>query len=101
MESERQFSVGQLIKGLFAGLVIGAACLTLDFFAGLVLGNTHYMFLGSVVSAVLLIGIGLLVIKRSRDRGFLRGMLIALALALIICTMCGVAMGPGPFVLRP
>jgi hypothetical protein len=93
---ERPFSTAQLVKGLLVGLLIGIACLALDFFLGLVLSSTHYMFLGSILIAALLIGIGSIAVKRSRDRGFLRGMLIALALAFIICTMCGVTIGPGP-----
>jgi FtsH-binding integral membrane protein len=92
----RPFSAAQLIKGLLVGVLIGAVCLALDFFLGLVLSSTHVMFLGSIASAAVLIGIGLIAVKRSRDNGFLRGMLIALALAFIICTICGVAMGPGP-----
>jgi len=96
MESARELSAVQLIKGLLAGMLIGALCLGLDFFLGLILSGTHFMFLGSTLIAVVLIGIGFLAVKRSRDTGFLRGMLIALALALIVCAMCGVAMGPGP-----
>ena len=96
MEPETEFSTAQLIRGLFAGLGIGLACLALDFFLGLVLADTHFMFLGSVVIAVALIGIALLAAKRSRDRGFLRGLLIAISLAFIVCTICGVAVGTGP-----
>jgi hypothetical protein len=96
----RPFSTGQMIKGFLAGLLTGALCLGLDFFLGLSLSDTHFLFLGSVVVAGLLIAIGFIAVKRSRDRGFLRGMLIALALALIVCTMCGVAMGRGPLMLR-
>jgi NO-binding membrane sensor protein with MHYT domain len=96
MESAREFSTAQLIKGLFAGLGIGALCLAVDFFLGLVLSGTHFMFLGSVVIAVVLIGVAFLTVKRLRDRGFLRGMLIAVALAFIVCTICGVAVGTGP-----
>ena len=92
----RPFSTVQLIKGLFAGLLIGALCLGLDFFLGMILIDTHFMFLGSVAIAVVLIGIAIVAVKRSRDSGFLRGMLIAVALALIVCTICGVALGPGP-----
>ena len=99
--AERPFSTVQLIKGLFIGVVVGALCLGLDFSLGLILSDTHFLFLGSIVVAALLIGIGFAAVKRSRDTGFLRGMLIALALAFIICTMCGVAMGPGPLILRP
>jgi hypothetical protein len=96
MEDERPFSVGQLIKGFFAGLLIGAACLALDLLLGLVLGGTHFRFLGSVVIAFLLIGIAAVAVKRSRDSGFLRGMLISISLAFIVCTICGVAVGTGP-----
>src|SRR6266566_2378177 len=96
MENEQQFSSGQLIKGIFAGLLIGAVCLVADFFIGLVFTDTHYMFFGSMVTAAALIVIAAVAIRRSRDRGFLRGMLISLSLAFIGCTICGVVLGPGP-----
>jgi len=99
--NEREFSTVQLVKGLIAGLLIGALSLGLDFFLGVMLSNTHVLFLGSVVIAGLLLLVGYAAVKKSRDSGFLRGMLIALALALIACVTCGVAMGPGPLILRP
>jgi hypothetical protein len=49
MESAREFSSAQLIKGLFAGLGIGALCLALDFFLGLVLSGTHFMISLSLI----------------------------------------------------
>jgi hypothetical protein len=54
------------------------------------------MFLGSVGIAALLIGIAVIAVKRSRDIGFLRGLLISLSLVFIVCTICGVAVGTGP-----
>ncbi len=91
-EGRRPFSAIQLIWGLLAGLGIGAVCLVLDFFIGFALVNTHYFLLGSLTTAALLIGIGLLAVRHSQDTGFLRGMLISLSLAFIACTVCGVAM---------
>ena len=91
----RPFSTGQLLKGLAVGVLIGGACLVLNFFLGMMLSNMHLMFLGSVVAGVALIGIAFFAIKRSQDSGFLRGLLIALALALIASTMCGVTLQRG------
>jgi hypothetical protein len=91
MEDEQEFSVGQLIKGIFAGLLIGLACLVLDFLMGFVLYSTHYLLLGTILTAGLLIGISLFAVKHTQDRGFLRGLLISLSLAFIACTLCGVA----------
>ena len=81
MADQREFSVPRVINGFFTGVLIGGACLGLDFFLGLVLSDTHFLFVGSAMIAGLLIGIDFIAVKRSRNKGFLRGMLIALALA--------------------
>ena len=95
-EGQVPFSVLQLIKGFAVGVLLGGVCLAVDFFLGMVLGGTHVMFLNAVVTLALLIGIGAFVYTKSRDTGFARGILIALAFAAIIATACGVAMGTGP-----
>ncbi len=71
-------------------------CLALDFFLGLVLADTHVMFLNAFATVVILIVFGWFTFKRSHDTSFARGVLIALSLAAILATACGVAMGPGP-----
>ena len=95
-QSTHAFSTVQLIKGLAVGMLIGGACLALDFFLGMALASTHLMFLNAVITIAILFAVGWLTFRKSRDTGFLRGVLIALALAAIIATACGVAMGKGP-----
>jgi hypothetical protein len=68
----------------------------MDFFLGLILADTHVMFLNAIATVIVLVGIGLFAAKRSQDTGFVRGVLVALSLAAILVTACGVAMGPGP-----
>src|SRR5258706_10634019 len=95
-EERAPFSTVQLIKGLGLGLLIGGLCLGVDFFLGMVLSSTHLMFLNALVTIAILFAIGAIFLKKSRDTGFRRGILIALSLAAIIATACGVAMGTGP-----
>ena len=92
----KPFSPLQLVKGLAVGVLIAALCLAMDVFLGLVLADTHVMFLNALATVMVLVVIGLLAARRSQDTGFVRGVLIALSLAAIIATACGVAMGPGP-----
>lgn len=77
-------------------MLIGALCLALDFFLGIVLSNTRVMFLNAVATVIVVLVIGCFVFVRSTDTGFGRGVLIALSLAAIVATACGVAMGTGP-----
>ena len=99
IESDRPripFEPIQLIKGLAVGILIGALCLGLDLLLGMALLGTHVMFLNAVATVIILIIIGRFALRRSSDTGFVRGVLIALSLAAIIATACGVAMGAGP-----
>jgi hypothetical protein len=92
----KPFSTVQLFKGLAVGAGVGGLCLGVDFFLGMALSSTHVMFLDALVTIAILSAIGSLFFKKSRDTGFLRGILIMLSLAAIIATVCGVAMGTGP-----
>ncbi len=98
MEDDRQkpFSAVQLIKGLAVGVLLGAVCLIADFSLGLMLAGTHVIFFGAIVTVALLCVIAAITFRKSRDTGFARGILIALAFSVIIATACGVAMGTGP-----
>ena len=96
VQDRKPFSVLQLVKGLAVGVLIAALCLAMDFFLGLLLADTHVMFLNALATVMVLVTIGLFAAKRSQDTGFVRGVLVALSLAAIIATACGVAMGPGP-----
>ena len=93
----RPFSFVQLIKGFAIGVLIGGLCLAIDVLLGLFLAGTHFMYLAAIATVGTLAVIGLVTVKHSTDTGLVRGVLIALSLAAIIATACGVAMGPGPF----
>jgi len=95
-DHQKPFSVVQLIKGLAVGILLGAGCLVADFFLGMMLANTRVMFLNALATVTALALIGVFTFRRSRDTGFARGILIALAFSAIIATACGVAMGTGP-----
>jgi|SRR6185437_3155590 hypothetical protein len=99
-QQRKPFSSLQLVKGLAVGILIGTLCLAMDFFLGLVLAGTHVMFLNALATVLVLAVIGYFALKRSHDTGFVRGVLVALSLAAILATACGVAMGPGPVKLN-
>ncbi len=101
MADQREFSVPRVINGFFTGVLIGGACLGLDFFLGLVLSDTHFLFVGSAMIAGLLIGIGFYCREAIAEQRIFARYVDCPRIGLIVCTMCGVAMGPGPFVLRP
>ena len=90
-QENRPFSIRQLILGFLTGLLAGGACLVLDFFLGFALFQTHFFFLGTIATAAALVLLAIAVRKRFADIAFVRGALIALALAFIICTACGIA----------
>lgn len=94
--NRRPFSFVQLIKGFAIGILIGGLCLAIDVFLGLFLAGTHFMYFAAIATVGTLAVIGLVTVKHSNDTGFVRGLLIALSLAAIIATACGVAMGTGP-----
>jgi len=95
-QARKPFSAVQLVKGLAVGILISVLCLAMDFFLGFVLADTHVMFLNAIATVIVLVTIGLFAAKRSQDTGFVRGVLVALSLAAILATACGVAMGTGP-----
>ena len=94
--SKRPFSVGQLILGFIVGGLFGVVCLAIDVFLALLFASTHVMFLSAVITLGILLLVGWGTLKRARDTAFIRGVIIALSLAAIIATACGVAMGSGP-----
>jgi len=51
--------------------------------------------------AGLLIGIGFYCREAIAEQRIFARYVDCPRIGLIVCTMCGVAMGPGPFVLRP
>jgi hypothetical protein len=76
-------------------MLIGSLCLALDFILGMALWPTHVRFL--ILNAILTVAtlgiIGFFAFTKSRDTGFVRGVLVALSVAAIIATACGVGMG--------
>jgi len=94
---EQGFSVISLINGFLVGAGVGIVCLVLDFLMGFVLsaasGKHGFIFgLNTLLTSAALIGIAVAALKRSKDKGFVRGMLIALSLAFIASTTCGIAL---------
>ncbi len=117
MEGERLFSVFRLIFGLFLGLVVGLGCFLLSLTIIPIVGRNDFLI--PMLNAAMLAGAAFLAFRHdTQDRSLVIGIGFycreAIAeqrifaryvdcprIGLIVCTMCGVAMGPGPFVLRP
>lgn len=88
------FSVGSFVLGLLAGIGVGTGCLILDFVLGFAFSwlQAPAFVLNTLLTSALLIWIAISLRRSARDRGFIRGMLIALSLTLILCLTCGASL---------
>ena len=84
----RPFSVIRLLGGMLLGLVIGLACIAVDFVIGS--ATMRRPFLLPVANAIVLIVAATFAIKRVHDGGWGRGLLISLSLVFILNAICGI-----------
>ena len=89
---QKPFSYSQLFLGLFFGSAVGAFCSFVIYFLFIsLLPSRRFAFLAPVANAVILLLLAWIFYK-AEDRGFVRGMLIALGMVLILSTTCGVGL---------
>jgi len=85
---QRPFSVVRLLGGMLLGIIVGLACIAVDFV--IAPAAMRHPFLFPVANAIVLIVAATFAIKRVHDGGLGRGLLISLSLIFILNAICGV-----------
>ncbi|MGA2746013.1 MAG: hypothetical protein ABSE44_15050 [Candidatus Sulfotelmatobacter sp.] len=80
----------EVVLGCLLGVLISLGCLFFSIFLGMNLGQGH-RWLFPVLNAAALAVAGIVALRQMRDSSYALGVVIALSLAFLLNTACGVA----------